>query len=37
MLDEPQRPEVAHLNQFAQSEFSFMKRLFNSEKTVTGY
>lgn len=37
MLDEPQRPEVAHLNQFAQTEFSFMKRLLNSEKTVTGY
>ena len=37
MLDTPQRPEVERLNRFARSEFSFMKRLFSSEKTVTGY
>ena len=37
MLDAPQRPEVERLNQFARSEFSFMKRLLNSDKTVTGY
>ena len=37
MLDEPQRPEVERLNQFAQSEFSLMKRMLNSEKSVAGY
>ena len=37
MLDAPQRPEVERLNRFARSEFSFMKRLFNSDKTVIGY
>ena len=37
MLDTPQRPEVERLNRFARSEFSFMKRLFNSDKTVIGH
>ena len=37
MLDAPQRPEVERLNQFVRSEFSLMKFLFNSDKTVTGY
>ena len=36
MLDAPQRPEVERLNRFARSEFSFMKRLFSSDKTVAG-
>ena len=35
-LDEPQRPEVERLNQFARSEFSLMKRLFNSDKAAVG-
>lgn len=37
MLEGPKRPEVDRLDQFARSEFSFMKRLFNADKTVTGY
>ena len=37
MLEGPKRPEVDRLDQFARSEFSFMKRLLNSDKTVTGY
>lgn len=37
MLEGPKRPEEDRLDQFARSEFSFMKHLFNADKTVTGY
>ena len=37
MPEGTRRPEAERLDQFCKSEFSLMKLLFNSDKTVTGY
>ena len=37
LLEGTQRPEAERLDQFCRKEFSLMKFLLNSDKTVTGY